>query len=87
VDDFKSFGEEMTFDTTTHDEGNEMLVADKRVSPSVVEALAQANITHFTPIQRETYDPLFDGRDMIGKKRGKGGREGGREKHMNIWGK
>jgi len=70
----------MKFDTTTHDEGNEMLVADKRVSPSVVEALAQANITHFTPIQRETYDPLFDGRDMIGKYEGKeGGREGGKK--------
>ncbi|KAM3572189.1 hypothetical protein VYU27_005815, partial [Nannochloropsis oceanica] len=69
VDDFKSFGEEMTFDTTTHDDGNDMLVADKRVSPGVVEALAQANITHFTPIQRETYDPLFDGRDMIGRSR------------------
>ena len=60
--------EQMTFDTTVHDEGGEMTIDEKRVSPSVVEALAQANITHFTPIQRETYDPLFDGRDMIGKK-------------------
>jgi ATP-dependent RNA helicase DDX21 len=35
----------------------------------VVAALASHNITSFTPIQRETFDPLYDGRDMIGRSR------------------
>lgn len=35
----------------------------------VVEALASHNITSFTPIQKETFDPLYDGRDMIGRSR------------------
>jgi hypothetical protein len=70
VDDFSSFGEQMAFDTTVNaDDANLSLIAEKRVSPEVVEALAAHNITTFTAIQQATYDPLYDGRDMIGRSR------------------
>ncbi len=38
----------------------------KKTPIQVVEALAAANITTFTAIQQATFDPLMDGRDMIG---------------------
>jgi len=67
--DFVDLAEAMTFDTTAGDEEVETPVTAKRVSPQVAAALANLNITNFTPIQRETFDPLYDGRDMIGRSR------------------
>eukprot|EP00179_Madagascaria_erythrocladioides_P015732 CAMPEP_0198368880 /NCGR_PEP_ID=MMETSP1450-20131203/155926_1 /TAXON_ID=753684 ORGANISM="Madagascaria erythrocladiodes, Strain CCMP3234" /NCGR_SAMPLE_ID=MMETSP1450 /ASSEMBLY_ACC=CAM_ASM_001115 /LENGTH=785 /DNA_ID=CAMNT_0044076397 /DNA_START=42 /DNA_END=2399 /DNA_ORIENTATION=+ len=38
-----------------------------RVSPSTVEVLAKKNIHFWTPVQAGTFDPVFDGRDVIAR--------------------
>eukprot|EP00180_Rhodochaete_pulchella_P003036 Plantae.Rhodophyta-Rhodochaete_pulchella.ctg4915.p1 GENE.Plantae.Rhodophyta-Rhodochaete_pulchella.ctg4915~~Plantae.Rhodophyta-Rhodochaete_pulchella.ctg4915.p1 ORF type:complete len:685 (+),score=99.57 Plantae.Rhodophyta-Rhodochaete_pulchella.ctg4915:104-2056(+) len=38
-----------------------------RVSPCTVEALANKGITNWTPVQAGTFDPVYDGRDVIAR--------------------
>mmetsp|Transcript_1766 Transcript_1766/g.3346 ORF Transcript_1766/g.3346 Transcript_1766/m.3346 type:complete len:823 (-) Transcript_1766:552-3020(-) len=44
-------------------------VSDFRVSEDTSAALEKRGITHFTPIQFETFDLIYDGNDIVGKSR------------------
>eukprot|EP00741_Cyanophora_paradoxa_P003682 tig00000093_g3579.t1 len=44
-------------------------ISDFRVSEEAVKTLARRGINAFTPIQFETFDAIYDGRDVIGRSR------------------
>jgi len=39
------------------------------MNPEVIDLLSEKGITHFTPVQAEAFDPVYAGRDVIGRSR------------------
>ncbi|CAM9206237.1 unnamed protein product, partial [Heterosigma akashiwo] len=46
-----------------------LALATKNIDVKTLALLAEKGITHMTPIQEESYDPIFEGRDIIGRSR------------------
>lgn len=47
--------------------GGNPKISSKRVPEVVVAALAKGGITEMFPIQAQTFDPIFDGKDILGR--------------------
>jgi len=48
-------------------EGGNPLISSKRVPDVIVQTLAKDGITEMFPIQAQTFDPIFDGKDILGR--------------------